>query len=82
MGYSPYMKDVNLAIALKGPAGWEMTWPWEDVVVSHGNDSRFRGLPTVTAMGTIPCSGYDAAILPKCKGKNAVNGFDLFDIRD
>jgi hypothetical protein len=69
MDYSPYMKDGNLAIELKKPAGWQGTRPWEEMLVPHGKDSRLKGLPRAAAMGTIPCGGYDAAMFPKCKGK-------------
>jgi hypothetical protein len=63
------MKDVNLATGFKAPEEWEMIRPWEDSLVSHGKDSRLRRLPTGAAKEKALRGGYDAAMLPKCKGE-------------
>jgi hypothetical protein len=52
------MKDVNLAIELKRPAGWEVTRPWENLLVPHRKDSRLRGLPTAAAKEKLQPSGF------------------------
>jgi len=48
---------VDLANELKRPAGWEFTRLWEDLLVSHGKDSRLRGLPTRAAKEMALCGG-------------------------